>query len=60
MSEFVEVASGVVLRYPVLDVNTTLSLGDGAALVVDTLSSAAQARQLVDAVRRVTPYRGRW
>lgn len=57
MSEFVEVASGVyVLRYPVLDVNTTLVLGDGAALVVDTLSSAAQARQLVDAVRRVTAY----
>ena len=41
---FVEVADRVyVLRYPVLDVNVTLVVGDGAALLVDTLSTAAQA-----------------
>jgi len=57
MREFVEVAEGVyVLRYPVLDVNTTLVVGDGAALVVDTLSTAGQAEEMVAAVRRVTPY----
>ncbi len=57
MPEFGEVAAGVyVLRYPVLDVNTTLVVGDGTALVVDTLSTAAQAAELADAIRRVTPY----
>jgi hypothetical protein len=41
---WVEVADRVfVLRYPVLDVNSTLVVGDGAALLVDTLSSARQA-----------------
>jgi glyoxylase-like metal-dependent hydrolase (beta-lactamase superfamily II) len=55
MTSFAEVAPGVhVLRYPVLDVNVTLVLGDGAALVVDTLSTDAQAAELRDAVRRVT------
>jgi glyoxylase-like metal-dependent hydrolase (beta-lactamase superfamily II) len=50
-----EVAEGVyVLRYPVLDVNSTLILGDGAAMVVDTLSSDEQAGELRDAVRRLT------
>jgi len=52
---FAEVAPNVhVLRYPVLDVNVTLVVGDGAALVVDTLSTDAQAGQLLDAVRRIT------
>ena len=52
---FVEVADGVhVLRYPVLDVNVTLVVGDGEALLVDTLSTAAQARELAAAARRVT------
>lgn len=53
---FVEVADRVhVLRYPVFDVNVALVLGDGAALLVDTLSTPAQAAELSDAVRRVTP-----
>lgn len=57
MTDFAEVGAGVyVLRYPVLDVNVTLVVGDGEALVVDTLSTDAQAHELVDAVRRVTPY----
>jgi glyoxylase-like metal-dependent hydrolase (beta-lactamase superfamily II) len=53
--EWTEAADRVlVLRYPVLDVNSTLVLGDGAALVVDTLSSPRQAAELRDAVTRVT------
>ena len=56
MTEFAQVADGIfVLRYPVLDVNVTLVVGDGAALVVDTLSTQAQANELIEAVRRVTP-----
>jgi len=52
---FVELAPGVlVLRYPTLDVNCTLILGDEVAALVDTLATAGQARDLVDAVRRVT------
>jgi glyoxylase-like metal-dependent hydrolase (beta-lactamase superfamily II) len=52
-----EVGPGVhVLRYPVLDVNVTLVVGDGAALVVDTLSTGAQAAQLADAARAITPH----
>jgi glyoxylase-like metal-dependent hydrolase (beta-lactamase superfamily II) len=55
MRTFAEVAPGVyVLRYPVLDVNATLVAGAGAALLVDTLSTDAQARELRDAVGRVT------
>jgi glyoxylase-like metal-dependent hydrolase (beta-lactamase superfamily II) len=55
MNTFVEVARAVyVLRYPVLDVNATLIVGDGAALLVDTLSTDAQARELREAVERVT------
>jgi glyoxylase-like metal-dependent hydrolase (beta-lactamase superfamily II) len=56
MTGFAEVADGVfVLRYPVLDVNVTLVVGDGEALVVDTLSGDGQARELTEAVRRITP-----
>src|SRR5690606_18535226 len=52
---FTEVADGVyVLRYPVLDVNVTLVTGDGHALLVDTLSTDRQARQLAEAARRIT------
>ena len=52
-----EIADRVfVRRYPVLDVNTTLVLGDEAALVVDTLSTPSQARELVDDIRRITPH----
>jgi glyoxylase-like metal-dependent hydrolase (beta-lactamase superfamily II) len=54
-ASFVEVAPGVhVLRYPVLDVNVTLIIGSAAALVVDTLATPAQARELMAAVRSVT------
>ncbi|HEX2356562.1 MAG TPA: MBL fold metallo-hydrolase [Micromonosporaceae bacterium] len=56
MSRFVEVADGVhVLRYPVLDVNVTLLVGDGEALLVDTLSTVAQAKELAAAARSVAP-----
>ena len=50
-----EIAGGVyVFRQPVLDVNVGLVVGDAAALVVDTLSSDAQAAELLATVRRVT------
>ncbi len=56
LSGFEEIADRVyVLRYPVLDVNVTLVVGDGAALVVDTLSTTAQAHELLAAIRAVTP-----
>jgi glyoxylase-like metal-dependent hydrolase (beta-lactamase superfamily II) len=52
---FVEVAPGVhVLRYPVLDVNSTLIVGDEVAVVVDTLSTEEQGRELRAGVRAVT------
>ncbi|MGR6320905.1 MBL fold metallo-hydrolase [Micromonospora soli] len=54
---FVEVADRVhVLRDPLLRVNVTLVVGDGAALLVDTLSTAGQARELAEAARAVTPH----
>lgn len=57
MESYSEIAAGVhVLRHPVLDVNTTLVVGDGAALVVDTLSTADHARELLEAARRITPH----
>ena len=53
---FVEIAPAVYLwRYPVLDVSVTLIVGDEVAAVVDTLSTQAQARELLTAVRAVTP-----
>jgi glyoxylase-like metal-dependent hydrolase (beta-lactamase superfamily II) len=52
---FVEVADRVfVLRHPVLDVNVTLVLGEATALLVDTLATAEQARELTTAVAAVT------
>ncbi|MET8261682.1 MBL fold metallo-hydrolase [Micromonospora sp. NPDC005553] len=52
---FVEVADRVhVLAEPLLRVNVTLVVGDDEALLVDTLSSAAQATELAAAVRAVT------
>jgi len=55
MTEFTEVADGVfVLVYPKLRVNCTLIVGDTGALLVDTLSTVAQARELRAAVERVT------
>jgi glyoxylase-like metal-dependent hydrolase (beta-lactamase superfamily II) len=54
---FAEVADRVyVLRYPVLDVNATLVVGADRALLVDTLSTDAQATELAEAVRRLTGY----
>jgi glyoxylase-like metal-dependent hydrolase (beta-lactamase superfamily II) len=56
-ARFVEVADRVhVLRDPLLHVNVTLVVGDGAALLVDTLSTAGQARALAGAARAVTPH----
>jgi glyoxylase-like metal-dependent hydrolase (beta-lactamase superfamily II) len=52
-----EIAAGVhVLRHPVLDVNATLIVGGESALVVDTLSTSAQAEELLAAVHRVTAH----
>ena len=52
---FVEVADEVyLLRYPVLDVNSTLVIGSEVAAVVDTLATDAQAGELLTAVRAVT------
>lgn len=57
VGDFFEVADRVhVLREPSLDVNVTLVVGDSAALLVDTLSTAAQASALAAAVRAVTPH----
>lgn len=54
---FTEVGPDVyLLRYPVLDVNATLVVGAGEALLVDTLATDAQARDLVRAARTVTPH----
>lgn len=54
---FVEVADRVhVYREPLLRVNVTLVVGDGAALLVDTLSTAGQAAELAAAARAVTPH----
>lgn len=55
MNRFIEVAAGVyVLRYPVLDVNVTLVVGQRSALLVDTLSTDAQSRELAAAARSLT------
>ncbi|GIF72351.1 MBL fold metallo-hydrolase [Asanoa siamensis] len=52
---FIEIADRVfVLRYPVFDVNVTLVVGDEAAVLVDTLSTAGQGAELAAAARRVT------
>jgi glyoxylase-like metal-dependent hydrolase (beta-lactamase superfamily II) len=57
MTGFTEVGDRVyVLRHPFLDVNVTLVVGDGHALVVDTLSTDAQAAELATQIARVTPY----
>lgn len=52
---FVRVADGVyVARAQPLDVNVTVVLGDETALVIDTLSTDAQATRLLAAVRDLT------
>ncbi|MCW3819378.1 MBL fold metallo-hydrolase [Micromonospora sp. DR5-3] len=56
-ARFVEIADGVhLLREPLLQVNATLVVGDDAALLVDTLSTAGQARELAEAARAVTAH----
>ncbi|MGH3646137.1 MAG: MBL fold metallo-hydrolase [Micromonosporaceae bacterium] len=51
-----EIADRVyVWRQPVLDVNTTLVVGETGALVVDTLATPSQATELAEAVRHLTP-----
>ncbi|MEH1102610.1 MBL fold metallo-hydrolase [Micromonospora sp. CPCC 205561] len=56
-ARFTRVADGVhVLREPLLHVNVTLVVGDGAALLVDTLSTAGQAAALAAAARTVTAH----
>lgn len=52
---FTEIADRVfVLRHPVLDVNVTLVAGDERALLVDTLATAEQARELAAAIATLT------
>jgi glyoxylase-like metal-dependent hydrolase (beta-lactamase superfamily II) len=56
MGRFAEIAADAyVLRHAVLDVNASLILGGEVALVVDTLSTTAQANQLLELIRSVTP-----
>jgi glyoxylase-like metal-dependent hydrolase (beta-lactamase superfamily II) len=51
---FDEVADRVyVLRYPVVDVNVTLVAGDDSCLLVDTLSTPDQARELLSLARPI-------
>jgi glyoxylase-like metal-dependent hydrolase (beta-lactamase superfamily II) len=45
-----------VRRHRSYDLNVGLVVGDGACLVIDTRLSHRQARELTDAIRRVTPY----
>jgi glyoxylase-like metal-dependent hydrolase (beta-lactamase superfamily II) len=53
---FAEIADRVyLLPYPAFNVNCTLIVGDERALLIDTLSDNAQAAELGEAVRQVTP-----
>jgi glyoxylase-like metal-dependent hydrolase (beta-lactamase superfamily II) len=52
-----EVGDGVfVRRHASLDLNCGLVVGEGACLVVDTRCDLEEARDLIAAVRRVTPH----
>lgn len=54
-NDWVEVADRVLVwRQPVLNVNAVLVLGGAGALVVDTLSTPAQATELAEAIGQVT------
>lgn len=56
MTGFTAIANGVYLaRTQPLDVNVTLVVGDDCALVIDTLSTDAQAQALLRDVRALTP-----
>lgn len=55
MIEFSPIADGIfVARTSPLDVNTSLVIGDETALVIDTLSTDAQAEALIAAIRPLT------
>jgi glyoxylase-like metal-dependent hydrolase (beta-lactamase superfamily II) len=55
VTTFAPVADGVfVARTHPLDVNVTLVVGDETALVIDTLSTDAQATALLAAIREIT------
>ncbi|MEV0838160.1 MBL fold metallo-hydrolase [Actinocatenispora sera] len=57
-ADWQRIADGVhVWRYPVLDVNVTVVSGDEATLVVDTLSTPAQAGRLRRALTELEPRR---
>lgn len=50
-----EIATGIFrFRQPVLDVNAVVVVGGEVAAVIDTLSTDAQAAELLDAIRAVT------
>jgi glyoxylase-like metal-dependent hydrolase (beta-lactamase superfamily II) len=52
-----EVADRVyVRRHQSMDLNVSLIVGDGACLVVDTRATEREARDLVEAIRTVTPH----
>jgi glyoxylase-like metal-dependent hydrolase (beta-lactamase superfamily II) len=55
LGPFTEIADRVyVLVEPLIQVNATLVVGDGRALIVDTLSTEDQARELHEAIRAIT------
>jgi glyoxylase-like metal-dependent hydrolase (beta-lactamase superfamily II) len=55
LTAFQEIADRVFVAVePLIQVNVTLVVGDGRALLVDTLSTDEQARELLAAVRRIT------
>ncbi|HST64693.1 MAG TPA: MBL fold metallo-hydrolase [Mycobacteriales bacterium] len=52
-----EVAERVyVRRHRSMDLNVTVVVGEGACLVVDTRASERQARDLIEAIRTITPH----
>jgi glyoxylase-like metal-dependent hydrolase (beta-lactamase superfamily II) len=57
MSSWHEIADGVFVgRYDFFDQTIGLVLGDGACLVLDTRTTSAQADELREDIRRITPH----
>ncbi|NUR70467.1 MAG: MBL fold metallo-hydrolase [Hamadaea sp.] len=55
MIAFTEIADRVLVAVePIVNVNVTLVVGDGQAMLIDTLSHDEQAQELLSAVRGVT------
>ncbi|MCP2328542.1 glyoxylase-like metal-dependent hydrolase (beta-lactamase superfamily II) [Hamadaea flava] len=55
MITFTEIADRVLVAVePIVNVNVTLIVGDGQALLIDTLSHDGQAKELLAAVRGIT------